>query len=54
MTTEKDATRLKRPELSNELIDLPVYYIPVEVEFHPVDKELFDRQMLDFVRKFKK
>jgi tetraacyldisaccharide 4'-kinase len=54
MTTEKDATRLKRPELSNELIDLPVYYIPVEVEFHPVDKELFDRQMLDFLRKFKK
>jgi len=48
MTTEKDAMRLNQPELLNDLVDLPVYYIPVEVEFHPVDKELFDRRMLDF------
>lgn len=48
MTTEKDAMRLKRPELLSDLIDLPIYYIPVEVEFHPVDKELFDKWMLDF------
>ncbi|MEI6574868.1 MAG: tetraacyldisaccharide 4'-kinase [Bacteroidota bacterium] len=51
MTTEKDAMRLRDPELAKDLIDLPIYYIPVEVEFHPVDKELFDRRMMEFVGK---
>ena len=32
-TTEKDATRLQRPELSAALVGLPVYTIPVRVAF---------------------
>ena len=34
VTTEKDAMRLKDPNLTPLLTDLPIYYIPIEMVFH--------------------
>jgi tetraacyldisaccharide 4'-kinase len=54
ITTEKDVMRLKTPELSAELQMLPVYYIPIEIEFHDPDKQLFNKTVLDYVNKNKR
>ena len=53
ITTEKDAMRLRTSELLPALKNLPVYYIPISVEFHGTDKELFDRHILSFISKNK-
>jgi tetraacyldisaccharide 4'-kinase len=59
LTTEKDAMRLKTPELSALLEHLPLFYIPIEIEFHQNDKNArtgssgaddFNKQLLDYVR----
>ncbi len=54
ITTEKDAMRLIDPSLSVFLKDIPVYYFPIEVDFHQSDKPLFDQQILDHVRENKR
>jgi tetraacyldisaccharide 4'-kinase len=48
--TEKDAMRLKEPELLRELKGLPVYYIPIKVVFHNQDKQGFEKLILGFLR----
>jgi tetraacyldisaccharide 4'-kinase len=50
LTTEKDAMRLKRPEIMDKLASLPVFYIPIAVKFHDKDEEAFDKQIHDHVR----
>lgn len=50
LTTEKDAMRLKSPEYSDALKDLPVFYIPIEIDFHEKDKEQFNEQIVHYVR----
>jgi hypothetical protein len=30
---------------------LPLHYLPMEVDFHENDKQLFDQQVLTYVRK---
>lgn len=59
LTTEKDAMRLKTPELSAILDHLPLFYMPIEIEFHEKDKNArmkepggddFNKQILDYVR----
>ncbi len=52
VTTEKDLMRLRLPELQHLLKGLPLYYIPVQAEFHPGDKENFDRKIVGFVEKY--
>lgn len=48
VTTEKDAMRLKRPDLRPLLLTLPIYYLPIEMVFHDEQhRESFD----DLVRK---
>ncbi len=49
VTTEKDAMRLSKPELFEIIKNLPVFYIPIEIDFHKKDKLLFDEQILEFV-----
>ena len=49
LTTEKDAMRLKTPEISNMLKDLPLFYLPIEIDFHEKDKQAFDKLILDYV-----
>ncbi len=50
VTTEKDAMRLLQPKLCAIAQKLPVYYLPMEVEFHGEDKQAFDEQILNYVR----
>lgn len=50
LTTEKDAMRLRSPEIAEALKDLPVFYIPIEVDFHDKDKEQFNEQIIHYVR----
>ena len=50
LTTEKDAMRLESPGYVELLKELPVYYLPIEIDFHDKDKEDFDRQILDYVK----
>jgi tetraacyldisaccharide 4'-kinase len=50
LTTEKDAMRLKFSENYKLIMDLPIYYIPIEAEMHETDKEKFDRLILKYVR----
>ncbi len=47
ITTQKDYMRLQKQELWDLLKDLPVFTIPIEVEFHNTDKKAFD----EFVKK---
>jgi len=42
--------RLKSPEFSELLKSLPIFYIPIEVEFHDKDKVLFNEQIINYVR----
>ncbi len=51
ITTEKDVMRLNDPELAPLLEDIPVYFLPVEVDFHKTDKSVFDQLVNDYVRK---
>jgi tetraacyldisaccharide 4'-kinase len=51
VTTEKDMVRLKSPEISAILKNLPVYYVPIEVDFHGTDKEKFDKEIIEYVKK---
>lgn len=49
ITTEKDSMRLKQPQLMEKLINLPVYFIPVEVDFAENEKKMFNKYVLDFI-----
>ncbi len=49
LTTEKDAMRLKFSENYKMIIDLPIYYIPIEAEMHESDKLNFDQLILKYV-----
>jgi len=53
ITTEKDAMRLRTTELSSILKHLPIFFIPISIEFHGKDKELFDKQILSYVNRYK-
>jgi tetraacyldisaccharide 4'-kinase len=50
VTTEKDAMRLRNPELEETIRALPIFYIPVQVIFHQNDKEFFDNLVLNYAR----
>jgi tetraacyldisaccharide 4'-kinase len=50
VTTEKDAMRLRSPENAEALKDLPIFYMPIEIDFHDKDKEQFNEQILHYVR----
>lgn len=53
VTTEKDAMRLKNTSLQEIIVNLPVFYLPIEVVFHKQDKEVFNQLVLEYVRKNK-
>ncbi|CAN5555694.1 tetraacyldisaccharide 4'-kinase [soil metagenome] len=50
VTTEKDAMRLRNPELDEATRALPIFYLPVQVQFHHQDKEQFDNIVLNYAR----
>ena len=51
ITTEKDMMRLKTPVLSAKLKNLPLFFVPMEVDFHGTDKENFDTEIKKYVKK---
>lgn len=51
VTTEKDYMRLKSPDIWDLIVNLPIHYVPIEVELHDEGKKEFDRQILDYVAK---
>lgn len=53
VTTEKDAMRIKDTELMSFFVNLPFFFLPIEVKFHKNDKEMFDKQIIEYVRKNK-
>lgn len=52
ITTEKDAMRLKGSDLMKIIVDLPVFYLPIEVKFHDTE-ESFDNTILNYVERSK-
>lgn len=46
VTTEKDAKRLQNAEAEAILGNLPIFYTPINFEFHPADKMKFDEAVL--------
>ena len=50
-TTEKDAMRLEQDGFSELFAGLPVFYIPIRVQFHQCDEERFDKFILSNVKK---
>jgi tetraacyldisaccharide 4'-kinase len=50
LTTEKDAMRLKSPEYMEFVKGLPLFYIPIEIDFHNKDRDAFNEQILHYVR----
>jgi tetraacyldisaccharide 4'-kinase len=51
MTTEKDLMRLKQTEFSTILKKLPLFYLPIEIDFHGTDKQMFDKLITEYVTK---
>ncbi len=49
ITTEKDVMRLRTPQLSGLCKVLPIFYIPISMEFHGNEMESFDKQILEYV-----
>jgi tetraacyldisaccharide 4'-kinase len=50
VTTEKDAMRMKNPDIEGSMHDLPVFFLPIEIQFHHNEK-VFNQIITDYVRK---
>lgn len=50
VTTEKDAMRLRNPQIDTSVQRLPVFFLPIEVQIHQ-DGEKFNDMIRDYVRK---
>lgn len=49
VTTEKDAMRIIKTNLINQIIDLPVFYSPIEIKFHAGGETAFNNQIIKYV-----
>jgi tetraacyldisaccharide 4'-kinase len=50
VTTEKDAMRLRNPDINASIQKLPFFFLPIQVNFHH-EEEKFNQLILDYVRK---
>ncbi len=50
VTTEKDWMRLKSSDFINLLNNIPIFYLPIEINFKDKDKEAFNNQISEYVR----
>ena len=50
ITTEKDSKRLNAAGFKDLLVNLPVYFLPIEVDLFEEDKITFDELILDYVK----
>jgi tetraacyldisaccharide 4'-kinase len=51
LTTEKDAMRLKDPELKELTENLPIFYLPIEIKFHGDDEINFNDHIYNYAKK---
>lgn len=51
VTTEKDAMRMLDPKIKPHASKLPFYFLPIEIEFHNEDKQIFDQKLINYARK---
>lgn len=49
ITTEKDSMRLMLPDIFPLIQDLPVFYMPISVQFHDRDGQEFNEHILKYV-----
>ena len=49
ITTEKDSKRLLGDNLKDLLLNLPIFYLPIEIELAVKDKFTFDKNILNYV-----
>lgn len=54
ITTEKDAQRLRLPELKKLVSSIPIFVLPVEADFEEPDKEDFEHLLKQHVREHSK
>ncbi len=54
VTSEKDAMRLRQPELYAIIQKLPVYYVPIHIEFNENDTFRFQKLISSYVSEHKK
>jgi len=54
ITTEKDSKRLLGDNLRDLLLNLPIFYLPIEIELAKKDKFTFDKNILDYVASAKR
>lgn len=54
VTTEKDAMRLINSDLMDKAVQMPIHYVPIEVDFHNGDKEAFNDQIKKYVEENKR
>ena len=54
ITTEKDSKRLLGDNLKDLLLNLPIFYLPIEIELAIKDKFTFDKNILDYVASAKR
>lgn len=52
VTTEKDIPRLEHPSIKKYLVDLPIYYVPIDIRFHHDAHLMFnyDKYIIDYVK----
>lgn len=53
LTTSKDAVKLTGPELKNDVMKLPVYYVPIKVQFLQ-QAEVFDQLIRQHIQSYLK
>ncbi|MGQ9846152.1 MAG: tetraacyldisaccharide 4'-kinase [Bacteroidales bacterium] len=51
ITTEKDSIRLREAPNNELLFDLPIFYIPIEIDFLYDEKNKFNLEIIEYVRK---
>lgn len=54
VTTEKDGQRLLANNLKDLLLNLPVYYLPINIEINAVEKAEFNQKILNYVASAKR
>ncbi|TDG35251.1 tetraacyldisaccharide 4'-kinase [Pedobacter changchengzhani] len=54
ITTEKDSKRLKINEFEDLLLNLPTYYLPIEVDLFEKDKVIFNELILKYVNSYRR
>lgn len=54
ITTEKDSQRLLEDNLKDLLLNLPIFYLPIQIDLATTDKQTFDKNILDYVASHKR